>query len=261
MENFEWLNNIYPLGDKPWYKDVVIREDQVENYNFYESYVEYSGKVNPQLIRGIEYTFDYNFNSEINWIQLLNSLRRFDEIRQKHITYWSLVDHVHRYIERDPTKLLFKFGNTYITRSGQHRMALAKFLEVPEVEVTIREFQFNHEKYNKYLNYKRQIKELVENGFLEPEDNFSFNNNLFYYPSLSVAGKSVFVSEELMDGFLKRYREIKTFGWLNEVVVYLESFPENSFSSYFQVNSSKDFSSINHLLRLHKYRRKRLLET
>ena len=261
MDNFEWLNNIYPLGNKTWYKDVVIREDQVESYNFYDDYVEYNGRVNPQLIKGIEYAYAYNSDSEINWIQLLNRLKRFDEIRQKHSTYSSLVDHVHRHIERDPSKLLFKYGNTYITRSGQHRMALAKFLEVPEVEVTVREFQFNHEKYNKYLNYKSQINELVENGFLERVENSFGNDNPFFYPSLSVAGKTVFVSEELMDDFLKRYREIKTFGWLNDVVVYLESFPEKSSSSYSQVNSAKDLSSISPLLRLHKFRRKRLHET
>lgn len=261
MDNFEWLNNIYPLENKPWYKDVVIRKDQVENFNSYESYIEYTGKVNPQLIKGIEYADAYYYYSEITWKELLNNLKRFGEIRQNHSTYSSLVDHIHRYHENDPNKLLFKYGETYITGSGQHRMALAKFLEVPEVEVKVIEFKFSHEKYNKYLIYKRQIKELVENGLLEREENSFLNNNHFSFPPLSVAGKTVFVSEDLMDVFLKRYMEIKSFGWLNEVKVKIESFPESSYSSFFQVNNTKDLSSIIPLLRLHKFRRKRLHQT
>lgn len=137
LSNYEWLTLI--CGDKihpqPWYHDRVLRLDEIRDRNiqYHEEYATLY--INPKQIIGIEYGFGYNFYNDITWLYLINELYRFKEIRKKQISYESLVEHVHNDTLDD--KCVDQYGDNYITRNGQHRLCLAKFLEIPLVKVNV----------------------------------------------------------------------------------------------------------------------------
>jgi len=149
MTNFEWLNTISPIKDKNWHNENVIRVNQIENIDFYENRKNsYKAYINPNDIKGIQYLDNYNHTDDITWKQLLNCLKRFDEVREKSTNYDLIFNHIHN--EYNQPKTVCKYGNTLITSSGQHRLALAKFLNLQSVAVTIIEYEFNDSKYRRY---------------------------------------------------------------------------------------------------------------
>lgn len=160
MSNFDWLNTIYPIEYENWHNDNVIRVNQIENYEFYDKRIKntYKGYINPSDIKGIQYLDSYNHRDDITWKQLLNKLKRFDDIREKSGSYDLLLDHVHSEY-RDP-KIISKYGNTLITTSGQHRLALAKFLNISSVEVTINEYDIDAKKYSRFKDFCYKLDKL-----------------------------------------------------------------------------------------------------
>jgi len=78
MTNFEWLTSITPMPAEDWHSDPVIRISDIPNHQFYKKDEKYyRAVIDPQHIKGISYGYAYNCFSDITWLELLNSLKRF----------------------------------------------------------------------------------------------------------------------------------------------------------------------------------------
>ncbi|MCD4665860.1 MAG: hypothetical protein K8R68_11375 [Bacteroidales bacterium] len=146
--NYQWLKDVAGIESKSWHNDHVMHVGEIENSEYYIWGKRYNMVIDPKLIKGIIYSYGYNDNRTITWIKLLESLKRFDYVRKNFTTKSLLIDHVHN--DYNQPKSLRKYGDIYFTTSGQHRMALAKFLEVPEVKVEIIEYKYDPDSYRAY---------------------------------------------------------------------------------------------------------------
>jgi len=141
-----WLKSIYPTFEKlKWHTDKVFHPLHIKHYSFFKEDIRYNAKINPTKIHGIQYAYQYNDplhdpNKRIDWLDLLHNLKRLDSIIDGMKTRESVVDHIHNCKE---SKVVLQFGNHYFTTAGQHRLCLAKFLEVSEVEVEIIKYKFD----------------------------------------------------------------------------------------------------------------------
>src|SRR5690606_29129091 len=102
--------------------------------------------ISPKIICGIEYGDGYNDRKDINWLELFISLKRLNRVVRNFRTYEEIIKHIH-YPHKDE-KQVSQFGNHYFTSSGQHRLCLAKLLDVESVEVKIIKYKLDEERLN-----------------------------------------------------------------------------------------------------------------
>ena len=207
MTNLEWLNSFHFIEDRMWQHERVIRLHEVDNFDFYDSCNTYAGLIDTHQIKGIEYAYAYNFYDNINWLELLERLKNFEYIRNgvgihpPLNSYESLVKHIKSPRSEKGTKSVSKFGNSYITTEGQHRMALAKFLELSEVEVTIMNYTFNIERYKRYSIRIECVKRLLETGFVNDYfyryalENKAHTESFF----LSIGDQTIFINDSFLE--------------------------------------------------------------
>lgn len=132
----DWLQEIYPeYKNQEWHNDNVYHPDRdVENRSCYTEVGREIKFISPKLISGIEYAFAYNCYKEINWLELFMSLKKLNGIIKSFRTRKEVKKHIHTNID---LKTVEQFGDMYFTTSGQHRLCLAKFLDVEYVEVQV----------------------------------------------------------------------------------------------------------------------------
>lgn len=143
MENFEWLVSLHQVPKyADWYEKDVLRRQDIPNYYMFKKSFEEPVKqviINPSVIKGIIYDdFLYNVDKGYSWLDLIYNLKRFNRIKRNFLNTNALIAHIHK---NEDNKIVEKYGDTYITSSGQHRLALAKFLNLTEVEVEVRKFK------------------------------------------------------------------------------------------------------------------------
>lgn len=102
---------------------------------------------------------------------------------------------------------MFKFGNDYITVKGQHRMAVAKFLGLSNIEVNVQEYEFDEEGFAKYNLRKSVLSELVELGLIS-DDTFQRAMESERYAMIDIDGKRIDISEKALTGFLSTYNKL-----------------------------------------------------
>ena len=206
--NLEWLNSISPIKDQPWQHEKVIRIAEIDNIQFYQRDCRcYRAVMNPQDIQGIDYAYEYNFYEEITWLQLLNSLKRFDWIKNNKNTYEALVEHIQN--DYQEAKLVEKYGDVYITGKGQHRLALAKFLGLAKIEVNIQEYPFAQAEYQRYLSRKFFLGSMLQEGLIN-DQTYQWNlNNDCPAVFIEIDGKSIDIDEEVMLPFYELYKNLK----------------------------------------------------
>jgi len=209
MDNFNWLNSITPIADAAWHLNNVIRISDIENISFYDKKLDsYETTIDPSHIKGIDYAYNYNSTNDITWIDLLNSLIRFKDIRKNKLCFEDLATHSQNDYDEEMTVL--KFGDILITCQGQHRLALAKFLNLSKVKVHVIEYEFNKEKYDQFLIRKYFLDKLILWNLIRPEQYElalkSFGNSL----SIPISGKYLSINDQLLMPFLETYRNLST---------------------------------------------------
>lgn len=167
ISNFGWLKELIAIEECDWYSSRVKRTEDVENYAFYDSEPSESEEIiDPRKIVGISYCYDYNSSSEITWIELLNSLKRFHKIRSNFHSEEQLVTHSNADFSGD-YRCLHKYGDEYFTVNGQHRVTLSKFLGLQSIKVKVREFKINQSKFEQYQNKMELVNLLLENRMID----------------------------------------------------------------------------------------------
>lgn len=154
LSRIDWIKEIYPdFVESEWMHEAVISQADIKLFFLYETdRFEYEDYINPRDIIGIFYAFAYNWFSDISWTELLNSLKRFDWIRDNFSSYQEVEHHIHNNKE---TKLVEKYGDQLITIRGQHRLCLAKFFRIEKVKVHIIEFKINEKKLQCFRTLQR----------------------------------------------------------------------------------------------------------
>lgn len=210
--NFEkresWLKSFQPNYEKQkWHNNKVYHPTDIRNYDFFKSHKNYKALINPKHIVGIEYAYGYNCpiyeKKNIDWNYMLRWLKRLDRVINNFKDKKSLIEHIHN--DNDPKSVL-KYGNQYFTTSGQHRLCLAKYLEVENVEVYVQEYKldktlFVREKYLEKVNHK-----LIDYGFSNREYNRELNYNLL---QLNIGQESILIHKTLIKNLINRYELLK----------------------------------------------------
>ncbi|MDN4163863.1 hypothetical protein QWY31_00040 [Cytophagales bacterium LB-30] len=219
LSNLDWLKKRCPIQPKKWHTEKVLRINEIENYRFYSrnSTKHYRGIINLADIKGIHYAYAYNDASDITWIDLLNNLKRFKDIRHSNMTYEELIEHAQS--DYNESRTVSKFGSLYFTTTGQHRMALCKFLNLEKVTVQINEYTFNHEKYNTYKARKKFIKQLLDRSLISEELSESELMSFEHGINLNIRGVFIMFEDQVFDGIINLYDSLHT----NKVLMTFES--------------------------------------
>lgn len=188
--------------------DKVIRPDEIPNHDFYEEVNTYEDYINPSKIIGIKYAFAYNFFTDITWFQLLTKLKRLDRVMKNFKTYEELISHINH---NEDEKSVSKYGDYYITTSGQHRLCLAKFLNLEKVKVSIKEYRFNENRFNYYNLLKDNLQFLNSLGFRyeSNEELIQYTKNMKYL-FLKVGEFELNINSEVLSFFIKYYKNLKS---------------------------------------------------
>ncbi len=203
---------------------------------FFEEDKRYDSEISPKQIIGIEYAFNYNFNSNITWLELIFSLKRLDWVIYKFKNVEELLNHIHY---NDEAKLVFKFGNQLFTRSGQHRLCLAKFLQINSIKVSILEYKLNKPKLVRSLKlakYQELFKNINVHTTGNNLENIHFN----------ISDKSVKMKFEVFEHFIKYYQAYKVYQYFQLFIAKILS-PENK-EYNIEIESKLDLKKLNYLI-------------
>ncbi len=207
LNRIDWIQKIHPnFKEEKWFYDNVIRPNEIEHFEFYEESSTYKDYINPNKIIGISYADAYNYDSDITWIELLNKLRRLDWVISNLKTYEDIINHIHY---NKSEKYVSKYGDFYITTSGQHRLCLSKFLNLEKVEVNINEYKLNVDRLKFYSVLKDNIKLFAYLGFPFKTEkelmDYTKNNNYLY---LSFEHSNLKIHSQILDFFIEYYKNL-----------------------------------------------------
>lgn len=148
-EIISWIRSIYPeFREKEWHHDQVLHPAKIQNVRFFGQGEPYQIEISPNEIVGINYFGSYNCiafnpNNKISWLDLLYMLKRLHKVIQLQKSKEQLIQHINNeYLE---PKTVVKYGNLYYTIQGQHRLCLAKFLDLDKIKVTVYPMVVKHE--------------------------------------------------------------------------------------------------------------------
>jgi len=210
-ERLQWLKTINPaLCKQTWHNDYVYHPSHLK----YEKLLQENGmsrkKINPAKICGIEYGYAYNcplYQGEapfLHWIDFYTRLKNLDWIIEKLKTKKNVIDHIHHNKEE---KTVLQYGDHYFTNGGQHRLCLAKFLELEEVEVNVINHRLDRESFLREARFEKLIPALIDRNFLPP---YYANNPFIEFVHLKIANETVFIKKSYAAFVLKRFKTLQT---------------------------------------------------
>lgn len=263
-ERLSWLKSIYPeFEDKDFFYENVYRPSDLKYFDFFNFHKEYKGNINPQNIVGIRYAWAYNFMYDINWYQLFTSLHRLDSVIKDFKSKKDIINHIHHNYEEE--KYVLKYGDNYFTTGGQHRLCLAKFLNLESVHVNIKEYKLDkarlirfkklNKAINRLSNYKLVTKYKIENlkKLSESED--------FY---ISLFNSHVRIRIDLLSQFIDYYEKFHVYKpifrfqiFFNDFLLSLSNKIDES-PNRIEISEEKDFKKVNSSIILHKIKLYRL---
>ncbi|MBT0550787.1 replication initiation protein [Riemerella anatipestifer] len=207
LNRLDWVKKIYPdFKEAKWMNDNVIRPEEIENYDFYEESNTYEDYIDPSKIIGISYADDYNYYHDITWLQLLNELKKLHLVIGNFKTYDEVIKHIY-YSKGD--KCVYKYGEYYITTSGQHRLCLAKFLNLEKVKVFITEYKINESRFNYYKLLQENIELLKSLGFYYKTDKELLKQTTIKYLFLKFGKFELVINSDIMPFFIEFYKNLK----------------------------------------------------
>lgn len=139
MCNFDWLNfkSNKTLRHEDWHNERVLYLN-IGEINILDC-VTRKGIINASDIVGIARD-DYCKYHPLSWLNLLNNLRRFRryEADKRNIDRDNIIALIHS-TDVFPTdsKQVFEIENQYYILSGMHRLTIAKFFNVKDIELEI----------------------------------------------------------------------------------------------------------------------------
>lgn len=258
-ERLTWLKSIYPeFEDKESFYDNVYKPTDLIYHDFFIESKSYRGYINPENIVGIEYSFAYNFKDKINWHELFIRLKRFKDI-QKFTSKTELINHIHHdYAKTDhegQAKEILKYGNNYFTTSGQHRLCLAKFLNIEGVEINkIREFKLDKSRLVRFKKLKIAIEKLSKYGLIYEHD---FENleeaSKYEYITISRFKNYFRIKIDLLLKFTDYYEQFYVSKPLYKFQLFLNDFLyPNKSGETIEISEIKDFKKANVSIILYK---------
>ncbi len=222
-QRLDWLKSIFPEFKKePWHT-LPVYHPEIDF--LYEKFFEEESKselieIDPSKIIGIKYSYGYNGNPYrkpreymINWMDLFYLLRRLDRVIDNFKSKDDLIAHIHRNIDK---KRVRKYGNHYITTSGQHRLCLAKLLGLKKVKVSVTKYNLNKSFFARERrtenNYNFYFTQNFVKDMYDINDRECANND---YIILKLAGESIFMHKKMQTNFIDYYNNFKNYQVFN----------------------------------------------
>lgn len=255
-ERITWLKNIYPeFKEEKRFEENVYRPCDLKYFDFFNrEEKQYTTVINPKDIVGIEYGLGYNYYRKINWYELLCNLRRLDHVMNNFKTKKEVIDHIHRHYSENDNKCVWKFGTCYFSVDGQHRLCLAKFLDVQSVEVSVTEFKLDKERLIRYKKIKSIINDLYKHHFTNKIDNEKLIEDskqkdfcLFIYNELVV------IDIDLIPDFIKYYESHMEHKLFYKIQLFINNILHTSeHEKNIKLKTKNDFKKANSLIIKHK---------
>lgn len=217
QQRIDWIklhNPNYP--NQHWHSDIVYRPDEILHKEFFYRKRTVKKKINPANICGIEYAYSYNCPAykakdwTYHWDDLLRDLKRLDWVIDNLVDLDQIIDHIHF---NEEEKTVEQYGDHFFTTGGQHRLCLAKYLELDEVEVNVEEYIFDRERFQREKRFERYIPKFIEEGFL---GQWYENNPCVDFVGIDVKGfdnkkDTVFIKKKFAGYVLDRMSELRRF--------------------------------------------------
>ena len=204
-EREQWLESIYPNYKKQnWHENKVFHPAHLINKSFFVESSYYVDLINPQKICGLEYAYSYNhkIDCEIDWKYMLHYLKRLDWVIDTLKSKEEIVDHIHN---TTGEKCVLKYGDHYFTIAGQHRLCLAKFLDICEVKVSIIEYKLDRLRFIRERTFERLRSKLIEYKIL----NINYENDSSSdYIHLDFKDKFIRLNKSFAVRVIKRYEKL-----------------------------------------------------
>lgn len=256
-ERLIWLKSIYPeFEDKESFYENVYRPEDLKYYDFFNRKKQYKEYINPENIVGIRYAWAYNSHFKINWHQLLRELHRLKHVIENFKSKEEVINHIHHnYSEQ---KYVLKYGNHYFTIGGQHRLCLAKFLNLKSVEVNVTEYELDKSRLVQFKKLKTAIKRLSKYGLVW---DYSFEEmaeaSKYEYMYLGRFKTSIRIKINLLSQFIDYYEQYYVFRPLYKIQLFLNDFLyPNRIGMPIEISEIKDFKKANYSIVLHKMKKK-----
>jgi hypothetical protein len=254
MDNFNWLKNVANINYNDWHNENVIRYLDIPNYKFYDTEKRYTAFIKPTDIKGIDYAFRYNYYDDITWLQLLNQLKNFEKVRNQNSSRDELIDHAHN--DYNEQKTVCKYGDILITTTGQHRLALAKFLEIASIKVFVVEHVFNQERYSKFIKKQFYVERFKSLGLIEDTYSVDYDNCINDWITIRIYGNFCTIYEQAFDVFFEYYNKIKIKGLIGKLLMKKEELLNSYCESNLEIEDKSFLFIVRHLIRKHKLQNK-----
>ncbi|MBV7441574.1 hypothetical protein KRX57_09075 [Weeksellaceae bacterium TAE3-ERU29] len=206
QERENWIKLFQPnYKNQKWHKEKVYHPNDIKHLKYFKLYKIYDDYINPKNIIGIKYGYGYNENKEIDWLYMLQNLRRLHRVIDNFKDKKSLIEHIHR---NKDEKSVLKYGNYYFTTSGQHRLCIAKYLELEKVKVSVTEYRLDKELFIREKKVSKIYHKLFEYGLVglrEYEEEIKCN-----FLTLKLKDKYFSICKELVNPLLDKYENINS---------------------------------------------------
>ena len=181
-------------------------------------------------------------------------MRRLKRVINNFKTKEDIINHIHYKYGGAESKYVWKFGKHYFTTSGQHRLCLAKFLNIESVEVYVTTFKLNKERLVRYKKIKAFANNLYKYHFIhrikdEELREDSVNKDFYIF----ISNKLVIINIDLIPEFIKYYESFRIYKSVYKIQIFINDFLyPNEKGKYIELKTKKDFNKVNTLIIKHK---------
>lgn len=247
-----WIKSFQPNYEKQkWHRNKVYHPSDLINYNFFKPHKNYKTKINPKDIIGTDYGFGDNWNND--WGYRLCRLKRLDEVINNFKDKKSLIAHIHNNKAR---KSVLKYGKHYFISLGQHRLCLAKHLELEQVEVYVQEYKLDKKIFLQEKNIEKNYSRLIDFKLVDNKYKPDLNSDFL---CLNLAKDNIFIHKSLIKNVLNRFEQLISKQYI-AIPNILKSFykPLDNYHSYRNSNElyTLDYKILKHIRR----KRQRIVE-
>ncbi len=203
-ERKEWLKKIHgEFKDMLWHDEKVFHPTELKHFEYFKEYAVYDKEINPKKIIGIKYDFGYNCPSygdrSIDWKYMLKWLKRLDRVIDNFKTKEEVIKHIQK--NTDP-KAVLKYGGHYFTTSGQHRLCLAKYIELDEVKVSVREYKLDKELFIREKFIVKNSEKLLNYGLIQENYKEDLTVSLIF---IRIGNQRYTIRKELIKYILEKF--------------------------------------------------------
>ena len=213
-EREKWIATFNPnFSQQEWHNDIVFHPTQIKYFDFFTKTSSKKEFISPEKICGIEYAYQYNCplykdpNWQFHWIELLHELKRLHRVMRNFKTKEAIIEHIHK---DEDSKVVMQFGDHYFTTSGQHRLCLAKLLELEEVEVTVDKYELDRFLFSRELTLEKYLPFLKQKKIITNTYERNLNSNSVI---LNINKTSIFLDKKLIIYLVNRYKILEKQPW------------------------------------------------